>query len=62
MSNGAFDRLDRAIRLRNAKESLATWQAARRRTDLSAADVEFLDRQIAGAQKWINDVRMEGWW
>ena len=62
MSNAAFDKLDRAYRLKNAKQALATWQASRARTDLTAADVEFLDRQIEGAKKWIADVQAEAWW
>lgn len=53
MSNQAFDKLWKKCELMNARDSLKTWETARARTDLTIADVEFIDRAIQGAKDWI---------
>jgi hypothetical protein len=53
MSNTNFDRLDKQCELANARDMLKQAEISRARTDLTATDVDFLDRTIAAAKRRI---------
>ncbi len=63
-ANVNFDRLYKAQKLQQARESLAAYTQSRSRSDLTAADVDFLDRAIVKArqnvERWERWVRE--WW
>lgn len=50
MSNSNFDQLFKAQMLEQSREILAGWEASRARTDLTAAEIDFLDRAIANSR------------
>lgn len=64
MSNANFDRLYKIHKLQQARESLAAYTQSRSRTDLTAADIDFLDRAIVAGRE--NVARCERaireWW
>lgn len=51
MSNTNFDRLDKQCELLNARDMLKQAEISRARTDLTASDVDFLERTIVAARK-----------
>jgi hypothetical protein len=64
MSNMNFDRLVKKQNLQDARRALATWEAARKRTDLDADGISFLDRSIIGAREWVKQAEHDAknWW
>jgi multidrug resistance efflux pump len=53
MSNTNFDRLDKQCELANARDMLKHAETSRARTDLTASEIDFLDRTIAAAKARI---------
>ena len=53
MSNTNFDRLDKKCELANARDMLKQAETSRARTDLTASDIDFLDRTIVAARARI---------
>ncbi len=53
MSNQAFDQLCRRLELSDARNALAAYESARKQPDLTAQDIEFLDRAIPETRKRI---------
>lgn len=57
MSNQNFDRLCKALEVRNAKDALAAYEAAALRTDLSEQERDYLARAIPGTKKRLENAR-----
>lgn len=64
MSNANFDRLYKVSKLRQARESLQEWEKSRALPNLTAEDIDFLDRAIVAAKQVVREREqaVREWW